>query len=479
MHTHADKTQENKSQSVANAISQKQSGGESTFQFVDNRPETIAQRKLQEMANNSPQAEQVAHLQAIATNHSANTQLIQKKENNTGLPDNLKSGIENLSGYSMDDVKVHYNSDKPAPLQAHAFAQGTDIHLASGQEKHLPHEAWHVVQQKQGRVKPSMQMKGKVNINNDTGLEKEADVMGAKAKTMGESFAQNSPLALSKNSGAMPLQKQVIQRTTDELDEWRDDIWKGLNTQIVDNLYDIVEAVENQEVKDSDNQDPGVFLENEFETQNELLDGDGHDQISHEEQFANLEQGTLNTAGIRKQLGAMSDGVRGRATELKLIYELAVNNRYAVQAGAINGRGGDLSVRAGNNWADERTYQIKDTSSESQTLVDKIVNKAAEQLHGDHGERPYQIDKRIITVFVRNPNNPYPGTPMTMQRASRASILARFRLRLQGNANKLVGADRVRIYYIPQLTMTDGATVSFLQHDLNGNGGLVGAGVVV
>lgn len=38
MKTYADKTQENKSQSVANTISQKQSGCESTFQFVDNRP---------------------------------------------------------------------------------------------------------------------------------------------------------------------------------------------------------------------------------------------------------------------------------------------------------------------------------------------------------------------------------------------------------------------------------------------------------
>ncbi len=81
----------------------------------------------------------------------------------------------------MDDVKVHYNSHKPAQLQAHAYAQGTDIHLAPGQEQHLPHEAWHVVQQKQGRVQPTMQMKGKVNINDDKGLEKEADIMGQKA----------------------------------------------------------------------------------------------------------------------------------------------------------------------------------------------------------------------------------------------------------------------------------------------------------
>lgn len=104
--------------------------------------------------------------------------------NNTGMPDQLKGGIERLSGYAMDDVKVHYNSAKPAQMQAHAYAQGTDIHLAPGQDKHLPHEAWHVVQQKQGRVKPTRQLKGKVNINDDAGLEHEADVMGAKALQM-------------------------------------------------------------------------------------------------------------------------------------------------------------------------------------------------------------------------------------------------------------------------------------------------------
>ena len=102
------------------------------------------------------------------------------KANNTGLPDNLKAGIENLSGMSMDHVKVHRNSDKPATVQAHAYAQGSNIHLGPGQEQHLPHEAWHVVQQAQGRVKPTMQMKG-VAVNDDVGLEQEADVMGAKA----------------------------------------------------------------------------------------------------------------------------------------------------------------------------------------------------------------------------------------------------------------------------------------------------------
>jgi len=103
----------------------------------------------------------------------------EEKPNNTGLPDNLKTGVENLSGYSMDDVKVHYNSDKPAQLNALAYAQGTDIHVASGQEQHLPHEAWHVVQQKQGRVQPTMQLQG-VNVNDNEGLEREADILGKK-----------------------------------------------------------------------------------------------------------------------------------------------------------------------------------------------------------------------------------------------------------------------------------------------------------
>lgn len=198
MNTHADQTQENKSQSVANGVSQMKSS-DGLFQFKDNRPETAIQRKLQSMANNSPKAMQLKAFQEMTNLQSQPTaqleemengdskpqqKTIEKPKNNTGLPDNLKSGIENLSGYSMDDVKVHRNSAKPAQLQAHAYAQGSEIHLGAGQEKHLPHEAWHVVQQKQGRVKPTKQLKGKVNVNDDAGLEKEADVMGGKAVQM-------------------------------------------------------------------------------------------------------------------------------------------------------------------------------------------------------------------------------------------------------------------------------------------------------
>lgn len=98
-----------------------------------------------------------------------------------GLPDGLKAGIEGLSGLSMDDVKVNYNSSSPSDVQALAFAEGNEIHLGPGQEEYLGHEAWHVVQQKQGRVAPTVQKKGVGSVNDDASLEREADVMGARA----------------------------------------------------------------------------------------------------------------------------------------------------------------------------------------------------------------------------------------------------------------------------------------------------------
>ena len=76
---------------------------------------------------------------------------------------------------------MHYGSAQPARLNALAYARGSEIHVAPGQEQHLPHEAWHVVQQAQGRVRPTMQLQAGVPANDDTGLEHEADVMGAKA----------------------------------------------------------------------------------------------------------------------------------------------------------------------------------------------------------------------------------------------------------------------------------------------------------
>lgn len=105
-----------------------------------------------------------------------------------GLPAQLRAGIEALSGVDMSGVRVHANSDRPAQVNALAFAQGQDIHLAPGQERHLPHEAWHVAQQAQGRVQPTVQMAGAA-VNDDPALEAEADRMGERALQQGQTIS--------------------------------------------------------------------------------------------------------------------------------------------------------------------------------------------------------------------------------------------------------------------------------------------------
>jgi hypothetical protein len=172
------------------------------------------------MLNNPEYKSSSAQLYSKATQGSNGTCLVdnrgsnnpvQRKANNTGLPDNLKSGIENLSGHSMDDVKVHYNSSQPAQLNAHAYAQGNQIHVAPGQEKHVPHEAWHVVQQKQGRVRPTMQMKGKY-INDNRSLEVEADTMGMKAASSGTAQLKCKDCEDESKKGSQDTGRKTIQR---------------------------------------------------------------------------------------------------------------------------------------------------------------------------------------------------------------------------------------------------------------------------
>lgn len=125
--------------------------------------------------------------------------------NNTGLPDNFKKSMEHFTGIDLSDVKVHYNSAKPAELNALAYTQGSEIHVAPGQEKHLPHEAWHVVQQAQGRVKPTIQVKG-IAINDDHELEREADMMGSVAAEYHKSTSIENRVNNSHQNNLLTMQ---------------------------------------------------------------------------------------------------------------------------------------------------------------------------------------------------------------------------------------------------------------------------------
>ena len=95
--------------------------------------------------------------------------------NLTGIPTQMKLDFERRSGLSFDDVRVHYNSDKPRKIGALAYTQIPQVHIGPGQERHLRHELVHVVQQKQGIVRPTIWING-LPVNNSLALETKATI---------------------------------------------------------------------------------------------------------------------------------------------------------------------------------------------------------------------------------------------------------------------------------------------------------------
>jgi hypothetical protein len=256
---------------------------------------------------------------------------LQAEENKTGMPDNLKSGVESLSGFSMNDVRVHYNSDKPKQLQALAYAQGTDIHIGPGQERHLPHEAWHVVQQQQGRVKPTMQMKG-AGINDDKGLENEADQMGAKA--LQAKFEHQSACCCGNCApGSVPTQlkaEPVIQRMV-----WLDPTQTTALEQLMDHTLDMM--------RDADEEEMPIY-NTLYQAYNSFEQGSNVNATL--EQLMNVTNGSTSTHvtdlhnGIANMLA--QNALNRRTTNYPSTYNATANNaRDTFQ----NGR-----LRPGNQW---------------------------------------------------------------------------------------------------------------------------------
>ena len=110
---------------------------ESAFAKTEHRDEhgtQFLQRKVSLQDNRG-----TAQLRILVDNRTA--QLAQKP-NNTGLPDTIKAGGESLSGGSMDHVRIHYNSSKPAQLNADSYSQG----ISPDQDKHFTNGAANVMQ---------------------------------------------------------------------------------------------------------------------------------------------------------------------------------------------------------------------------------------------------------------------------------------------------------------------------------------------
>ena len=165
--------------------------GNSGIQFTNNPASMVIQRM--KVDPGSVTRDEILYLQQTIGNQAvcqllkdtgmlniSEKSAVKKETDPKNRTDEIKKKVENISGVNLGDIKVHYNSAEPSKLNAHAFTKGKDIYMSPGSEKHLPHEMWHAVQQKQGRVKATGSIKGSA-VNTNAALEREADMMGKKA----------------------------------------------------------------------------------------------------------------------------------------------------------------------------------------------------------------------------------------------------------------------------------------------------------
>ena len=179
---------------------------------VTHQQRPILQQKPSIKAKQKP----IQSKQGKKPRHKAKQQPVQRnRKQATVMNDHLgeaqiKENVSQLMGTDVTDAKVHYNSSKPAQLQAEATAQGAEVHLAPGKEQHLGHELTHVAQQKQGRVQPTVQANNGVGINDDPALEKEADQIGEKATKGQIDKAKDLALkGMSTHHHTTPVQRYV------------------------------------------------------------------------------------------------------------------------------------------------------------------------------------------------------------------------------------------------------------------------------
>jgi hypothetical protein len=136
------------------------------------------------------------------------------------MPEEVQSKMERAFSTDFSAVHIHEGPQATA-MGALAYTQGTDIHFAPGQynpnsqrgQALLGHELTHVVQQSQGRVQATTQAKG-VDMNNEAGLEREAEEMGAKV-ARGERVIGGGDLVGTERPGlaadlSAPIQRAVV-----------------------------------------------------------------------------------------------------------------------------------------------------------------------------------------------------------------------------------------------------------------------------
>jgi hypothetical protein len=116
---------------------------------------------------------------------------VQRKAGPNSLPDPVRGKMERAMNADFSNVAIHQNSAQAGRIGALAYTQGSNVHFAQGKfdpgshagQQLIGHELAHVVQQRQGRVAATGEIGG-MALNDDAGLEQEADRMGQKAASI-------------------------------------------------------------------------------------------------------------------------------------------------------------------------------------------------------------------------------------------------------------------------------------------------------
>jgi hypothetical protein len=140
----AEPTQTSKSKSVNSDTVKKSSGSRQTFQFADNRPETLAQQELQTLSDESSQVMQLKVFQDMA---NKSLQPSKTSTSHAGKSGGIAAAMGQQYGVDTSPLKFTHNSSFPSTVNAAATIQGSDIHFAPGQDntETIKHEVGHYI----------------------------------------------------------------------------------------------------------------------------------------------------------------------------------------------------------------------------------------------------------------------------------------------------------------------------------------------
>ena len=146
-----------------------------------------------------------------------------KSSSSSGMPDETLNKMSSSFGTDFSDVNIHSDSKSATDAGALAYTQGNDIHFAPGQydpssqsgQELLGHELTHVQQQREGRVQANNEVNG-MPLNDDKGLEAEADEGGRMAVQMKEDSIKTASKLVTQSNIIQKKSSFVIQMITDE-----------------------------------------------------------------------------------------------------------------------------------------------------------------------------------------------------------------------------------------------------------------------